>query len=994
MPTFYRWPCPDRGEFNRQFGGIVEALRNYSRYLPLLDWEEVHDENDADLVTGHLGTKSNRLDVFHLHGLYPTGEPQFGDGNFQGNAGVIENLRRAEHIIAVSDWVADIVRRDMHIDPYVLGHGFDLDKWDDVPTGTFSTKPFALWNKTRAGGVCDPGAVLELARRIPDYQFVTTFLPSRTGPPANVTVTGLLKHENAWRVVRDCSIYLATTKETFGIGTLEAMASGAAVIGFRWGATPEVVGDTGLLVDPGDYDMLAEAFRFAVAHRERLGEAARERVRRRFSWPATVQRLGEIYTEILEDKQTERPRVTVVIPCHNYARYVSRAIRCVKAQSLEDIELIVVDDGSTDGSAGVIRGEISNMPHARLIEQENAGVANARNRGIAAGRGRYVCCLDADDGIHPKFLEVLTSYMDQHPEVGIGYTGLQAIGSEDEILEIGSNWPGEYDPALWIGRNQIPTCCIFRKKAWERLGGYRQRFAPHGAGQEDADFWLRILVNGGGAVKVTDRNLFFYRIHPDQTTRRHKIFWHERHYLGWHPYATDNQYPLASQIGVPEKGTWPVRNYDQPEVSVIIPVGPRHVHTLVDALDSVEAQTLRHWECVVVNDSGQDLDLTAWPYVRLVETTGGRGAGYARNKGTERASAPLFVYLDADDVLHPTYLANTLETYRETGNWVYTDLQILHEDGKIEPYEVWDWNVEKLWRSGLAAVTCLYSKAMWEKAGGQDEELAGREDWDFHLRLAMAGYCGVRDPFIGFTYRHATGSRRAEGQFRKEIEILHDRYKLEDLMRRCGGCSKTKRRAPVNATIKSEDTGFVAMEYAGAPMADRTFRGRSRRTYRIGSGKNSKFWAHPSDVEQFLRIPGFRRVDLSGQATAPVLSVEAKPSPVSVVAKRAAPKPPQVTIPLPPARPQVAEKVVSPPAASVKEAVDDGIPDPANFTVSALKLLFTEQLEPEQWSVMLEMERAGKARKTAIQFLEEKAHGESNDAEFVVAGSSGVPAGA
>jgi glycosyltransferase involved in cell wall biosynthesis len=832
------------------------------------------------------------------------------------------------------------------------------------------------------GGVCDPSPVIDLARSFPDYGFVTTFLPANYpdgAQPANVQVTGLLEHEAAWRVVRDSAIYLATTKETFGISTLEAMASGAVVVGYKWGATPEIVGDAGLLVEPGNVPALVGAFQEALDRRQELGEAAMARVQELFSWSDVVGRLAAIYN-IEAQARAPGPKVTVVIPCYNYAEYVEQAIWAVRCQTFTNWELIIVDDASTDQSVQAIEEAIKEEPKARLIRHsENLGVANARNRGILAGTGEYVLCLDADDAIDPRYLETVVPALDEDRSLGIAYTGLYMMDGRGRLLEA-SGWPKEYNPKEWPGNNQIPTCCLYRRDLWKRAGGYRPRHCPHGAGQEDADLWLRMLTLGGGARRVTDHPLFLYRVHEAQTTQRHKLYWKKRQYISWHPYIVDGLYPLASQIGVPDHGSWPVRNYDQPVVSVIIPVGPAHRDTLIDAIDSVAAQAERHWELVVVNDSGKPMDLSPWPFIKYVDTGGGRGAGYARNVGTERATAPLITYLDADDVLQPMFLADCLDAYGTHGRWVYTDLYLLHEDGQIETYEVDDWSIPKLWRSGLAAVTCLYEKRMWAAVGGFDEDLAGREDWDFHLRLARAGFCGVHLPIPGFTYRHATGLRRREGQFKEEIRILQERYSQEELAMACKSCGGSRRaQRPRQFAESKEERGDVPLEYI-AQTPPRSYRGRTGRIYRVDAKRNKRIMAHPSDVERLLRLRVFRRIDLSVQAGSDeAIEVEAQPKAASVVTMPtptgqaveeilAAQETPPITVPKPP--PRAIENGAAPDGGN-------GIPDPGSLTVAAIKAL---DLDAEQWAALLAQEREGKDRITAVAFMEAKAYGESERA--------------
>jgi teichuronic acid biosynthesis glycosyltransferase TuaG len=885
---FYRWPNPARGEFSRTYGGIVEVLKQYSRFLPVYGWMEVNTPEEADLVVGHLGIKTERLDVFHVHGLMPTADGESTKGDYATNALLVDNIRRAKQVICVSDWVADILRRDMHMSPEVLGHGFDWEVWKEVPAVVFNNhkRPKVLWNKTRNFGVCDPTPVIELARRVPKVDFLTTFLPrdvDARNVPSNVKVTGLLNRWEAWGLVKAVDAYLATTKETFGVGALEAMASQVPIVGFLHGATPEVVGEAGLFVEVGDYDGLAEAVQDALQRKAELGQMGLERMKDRFSWSSTIRRLAGIYEAVLLGSKPKSPRVTVIIPCYNKAEFVGQAIQSIREQSYKDWELLVVNDASTDGSLAAITEAIEGEKRARLIEHpENRGVAHARNTGITAGMGEYVCCLDADDSCAPSYLQALVDGMEKNPRLAVVYTGITILDASGNLRANTHTWPEPFDPSKGLKGNQIPTSCLFKRDWWRRVGGYRQRYAPHGAGQEDADFWVRILANGGGAEMVSKEGLFHYRLHANQVTRVHRDDWKKNLYMAWYPFVQDGQHPLASQLGVPEKGSWPVRDYDRSRVSVVVPVAPYHSAIFGDALDSVEAQTYRSWELIVVNDTGQPLDTTAWPYARVYDTGGAAtGPGHARNVGTQHARAPLVVYLDADDVLQPEFLELTLLLWLEAKGWVYTDFFYTKDDGAQYTWQTKDWSAERLWDKGLAAVTGLYPVEAWKDVGGFDETIP-HEDWDFHIKLAMAGYCGTRlaEPLI--TYRHDAGQRREKSIADKGFLKIKKRYSKEVVMG-CG-CGKGGGRhtsaprrtrkvaaqkteaarvpAPLPEAVKQGQpgAGYVLLGYVGKSDTDLLFKGREGRQY-IFSTRRPWNWVHPLDVQRLVVKSVLQRYD-------------------------------------------------------------------------------------------------------------------------------------
>ena len=113
--------------------------------------------------------------------------------------------------------------------------------------------------------------------------------------------------------------------------------------------------------------------------------------------------------------------ISVVIPLYNKAAEIGRAVRSVLAQTLPPREVIVVDDGSTDGGADVVERMASSV--VRLVRQENRGVSAARNRGIAMASGRYVALLDGDDRWQPQYLEQVWRLIARYPDCGAYGTG-------------------------------------------------------------------------------------------------------------------------------------------------------------------------------------------------------------------------------------------------------------------------------------------------------------------------------------------------------------------------------------------------------------------------------------------------------------------------------------------------------------------------------------------------------------------------------------------
>jgi hypothetical protein len=280
------------GEIKTATDGISQVVRAYLRYLPQFDIEFVHaDADDFDLVAAHAGFGENGCQVSHCHGLYWTGDLAGVKWEYFVNSTVVKSLREASIITVPSNWVGEVIRRDMHRWPITVPHGIEWRSWQNADA---KNERYVLWNKNRAGDVCDPAPVARLADAIADAQFVSTFLPANYEPPnQNVKEIGLTPHEEMKKIVQSAGVYLATTKETFGIGILEAMASGVPVLGFDHGGASELVqhGVSGFLAKPGDFEELAEGLNYCLEYGDILGSNAREAAKA-WSWESACRRMA------------------------------------------------------------------------------------------------------------------------------------------------------------------------------------------------------------------------------------------------------------------------------------------------------------------------------------------------------------------------------------------------------------------------------------------------------------------------------------------------------------------------------------------------------------------------------------------------------------------------------------------------------------------------------------------------------------------------------
>lgn len=834
-PKIYMTPTPSQAQSDttNSINQIVLYMRDL---LPELGYTLTEDPEEASLFVGHAGVSNPRypLHLVYCHGLYPTVEYPDQAWTWKANENVIRDLKRAQGIIVPTDWVADIIRRDLHVNPTILPWGIDHAKW--APATRDTRGKYVLWNKTRQGGVCDPSPMNALAQKLPHVPFVSTF-----GQPAsNVRIIGLQQYRQMKSTIEHAYVYLGVTKETFGIGTLEAMAAGVPVLGYDWGGTSDLVlhKDTGYLVPPGDIDGLMEGYHYIDRNWDRMSKEA-SLLAASYGWDEVLPGHANVFDQYpIKPSET---RVSIVIPAHNYETYVDKAILSAIAQrSQVPFEVIVVVDQSSDNTLSIAQNmdlahADPNMVRYQVYETTYGNPAQARNWGIEHSTGDYILCLDADDFLAPEAIHQFMSYLDEHPQAGIVYSKLQVIDAENRVLRAESEWPGVCAPDMQINRrNQVPSCCMFRRQAWVRAGGYRTLPVP----AEDADLWTRMMLLGYEAHLIPiGRPLVSYRMHDRSLSApiRHQ----QRPEPNWaQPFERARRHnPPFVSVTKPTRFTHPVNNYDQPLFSIIIPVGPHHGQYVTDALDSVEAQTDPRWECIVVNDTSNQLRLFergyVWPQVTL-PIYESRGPGAARNSGVRQSKGRYIVFLDADDMLHPEFLEKAYAHFRKEGKYVYTDWFSMVEGGKIETHKTPAYDPNLLFQKGaIHGVTVFIPRVDFEDVGGFPEDMASWEDMEFFLRLARAGYCGTRLAEPLYTYRYHTGVMRNHADRNKDslLTYIQTKYahELEESKKGKMGCCGTPKRKPIHSVTAGDSMIRVKYEGLGVPGSPAPLRGSATR---------------------------------------------------------------------------------------------------------------------------------------------------------------------
>ncbi|HYC23087.1 MAG TPA: glycosyltransferase [Candidatus Bathyarchaeia archaeon] len=575
----------------------------------------------------------------------------------------------------------------------------------------------------------------------------------------------------------------------------------------------------------------------AAAEQITAGAAGRSESTR----PAATSEPGALLAPGMQVVPPGPPRVSVIVTCYNYGRYLAEAVVSVLAQTYRDHEIIIVDDGSTDDTPGVVAQLVDayGQRGVRALRQANSGQpALARNRGIAEARGEYVLCLDADDLIAPTMLEECVRLLDQDPSVAIAYTDRRDFDGVSGVVQA-----GEYDFARLRFANHLSYCALFRKQVWQAVGGFRSNVK----GVEDWDFWVAAGARGYFGRRIPQA-LFCYRRHDsgifqdvlknfpaltaqvilnnreayeDEAVRAAERLLREA------PGAREAAADLLekpAQAGSPAKAALVLRPAEAPIalpplVSVVIPTYNRP-DRLRRAVESVLGQTHENVEVIVVNDDGGPVeellaDFAESSKIVYVKLGVNRERSAARNAGLALARGEFVAYLDDDDWYEPEHVATLVAALRSSGAAVaYSDARRAREvrsgDGHVvegfdRPYSQ-DFDRELLLVTNYIPINCvMHRRSCLTEVGSFDERLETHEDWDFLLRLALRhDFVHVARSTCVFTWREdgssTTSQRRPD--FVRTAQAIHARY------------AEIAARFP---RVKPSQTRFLAEMRASAP---------------------------------------------------------------------------------------------------------------------------------------------------------------------------------
>lgn len=215
------------------------------------------------------------------------------------------------------------------------------------------------------------------------------------------------------------------------------------------------------------------------------------------------------------------PKISVIIPSYNCARFLPEAIESVLRQAYRDYEIIVIDDGSEDDTKEVIRRYLNDFPDKiRYIYQDNKGLAVARNTGIKNAKGEFIALLDADDKLFPERLETCLNAIESDKAIGLVHANITRISEDGTVIDTPNRdqrfLSGYIFKHIFLRRAHIscPTI-LFRKECCERVGLFDENLARLGC--EDRELWLRIACQY--RMVYIDKVLAYYRVISSSMSR-------------------------------------------------------------------------------------------------------------------------------------------------------------------------------------------------------------------------------------------------------------------------------------------------------------------------------------------------------------------------------------------------------------------------------------------------------------------------------------------
>ena len=313
------------------------------------------------------------------------------------------------------------------------------------------------------------------------------------------------------------------------------------------------------------------------------------------------------------------PRVSAVMPVFNAETTVARAIASFRAQTLEDWELIVWDDGSKDGSVDAAHSAAGGDPRIRVVEAPHTGIVAALQHACAQSAAEYIARMDADDVALPERLAAQVALMDAIPELGLCGCQVRLAGEPGPGLRRYANWlnalaaPEDIERDLFIECPAAHPAFFVRREAYHAAGGYQDHGWP-----EDYCLLMRIHKAGYQLANV-DAALLEWTHRPDRLSMNDPRYAEaafralKRHYLREGPLK---RHPAFHQWGAGEVGKRWLREWGRHTPAAVVDINPRKIGRTIHGVPVVPPEDLpppgHGYTLVAVGAPGARAEIRAW----------------------------------------------------------------------------------------------------------------------------------------------------------------------------------------------------------------------------------------------------------------------------------------------------------------------------------------------------------------------------------------------
>ena len=397
------------------------------------------------------------------------------------------------------------------------------------------------------------------------------------------------------------------------------------------------------------------------------------------------------YRDYDPDIQSTTSMVSIYIPAYNAKKTIDRAIQSALDQTYRDFDIVICNDGSTDGTGEHLDAMYGDHPKIHIIHQPNRGIGSASNTCIHAARGMYILQLDSDDELLPDAITTLLPEIQKDTEISCVYGRHYKWNQQENTLEEAWHYPNFTRDRMLHGMI-VHHPRMFRKRDWSRVGGFSETLLN----AVDYDFLQKL--SEVGEIEFHDHLLYKYTIHEQSTSISKSKTQTENTFLTmknamkrmglveWN-VVKDHSYSgpravkftkLISEIGHLE---------DQIFVSVVI-ITKNRARLLSDAIRSVLNQSYDNFELLVIDDGSDDeteeiVKQFADLRIRYVKKEAS-GIPKSRNIGVQMAKGEYIVIMDDDDLMMPNRIQEQLDCLSEGssgsyGGWVDQDADLNHE---------------------------------------------------------------------------------------------------------------------------------------------------------------------------------------------------------------------------------------------------------------------------------------------------------------------------